>query len=90
MSHSPLFQVLFILQKCTNGKFKLPGVNIKIFSSDIVRAKFDLTLSIMETEKGLIASYDYNSDLFNEKTITGMAEHFQNILTAIVKNTQSK
>ncbi|MTJ51844.1 amino acid adenylation domain-containing protein [Anabaena sp. UHCC 0253] len=88
LSHSPLFQVLFILQNAPMENLKLPGVNIKIFSSDIVRAKFDLTLSMMETEKGLIASYDYNSDLFDERTIIGMAEHFQNILTAIVENHQ--
>ena len=88
LSHSPLFQVMFILQNAPMENLELPGVNIKVFSSDIVQAKFDLTLSMMETEKGLTASWDYNSDLFNDRTITVMAGHFQNILTAIVTNPQ--
>ena len=86
LSHAPLFQVLFILQNAPMEKLELPGVNIEILPSDTSTAKFDLTLSMMEKDQALTCTWDYNSDLFDDRTIIAMAEHFQNILTAVTTN----
>ncbi|MEM6404691.1 MAG: amino acid adenylation domain-containing protein, partial [Cyanobacteria bacterium P01_D01_bin.116] len=49
-------------------------------------AKFDLTLSITETDQGLVGEWEYNTDLFDSQTIERMVAHFQNLLEAIVEN----
>ncbi|MEP0858563.1 amino acid adenylation domain-containing protein [Trichocoleus sp. DQ-U1] len=49
-------------------------------------AKFDLTLEITDTEEGLTGSLEYNTDLFDEATITRMLGHFQTLLEGIVAN----
>jgi len=52
--------------------------------SDTVTVKperqFDLTLSLTQTEQGLIGSLVYNTDLFEAATIARMAGHFQTLL----------
>ncbi|NEP55277.1 MAG: AMP-binding protein, partial [Moorea sp. SIO3C2] len=88
LSHSPLFQVMFVLQNAPMGKLDLPGVTLSQFNQHSTIAKFDLTLSMTETEMGLVGIWEYNTDLFDGSTIKRMATHFQNLLSAIVENPQ--
>ncbi|NEO35901.1 MAG: amino acid adenylation domain-containing protein [Moorea sp. SIOASIH] len=88
LSHSPLFQVMFVLQNAPMGKLDLPGVTLSQFNQHSTIAKFDLTLSMTETEMGLVGTWEYNTDLFDGSTIKRMATHFQNLLSAIVENSQ--
>ncbi len=88
LAYSPLFQVMFVLQNASIGEVELPGVTLSELVSDRTVAKFDLTLSIAETERGLVGEWEYNSDLFDKSTIERMAAHFQNLLSAIVANPQ--
>ncbi|MCK5055788.1 MAG: non-ribosomal peptide synthetase, partial [Candidatus Aminicenantes bacterium] len=83
LSCSPLFQVMFILQNVPIEKLELPGVTIDIMKREIHTTKFDLTLSMTNTEAGLMAELKYSSDLFDVTTITRLAEHFQILLKAI-------
>jgi non-ribosomal peptide synthetase component F len=48
--------------------------------------KFDLSLSIANTQPGLTGWLTYRTDLFNAATITQMLEHFQTLLSDIVAN----
>jgi amino acid adenylation domain-containing protein len=50
--------------------------------------KFDLSLNVIEMSGGLPASLEYSTDLFEEATISRMAEHVQNLLTAVAANPQ--
>jgi len=50
-------------------------------------ARFDLTLSMEETESGLRGSWEYNTDLFDATTIRRMVE-FSDIAGGIVANPQ--
>jgi amino acid adenylation domain-containing protein len=86
LSHSPLFQVMFVLQNVPMTEFELPGVTLTQLDGDSTIAKFDLTLSMSETDQGLVGSWEYNTDLFEGSTIERMATHFQNLLSAIVAN----
>jgi amino acid adenylation domain-containing protein len=88
LSHSPLFQVMFMLQNAPMGKLELPGVTLSELNQQSTIAKFDLTLSISETSQGLVGSWEYNTDLFDGSTIERMAVHFQNLLSAIEENPQ--
>ncbi|MEH2232807.1 MAG: amino acid adenylation domain-containing protein [Nostoc sp.] len=90
LSYSPLFQVMFVLQNTPPGKLELPGLTLTPLEIENPTAKYDLTLLMTETEQGLTASLEYNSDLFDRATITRMAGHFQTLLEGIVANPQQR
>lgn len=83
-SHSPLFQVLFILQNSPTDPANLPGLTLNPLQVESGTAKYDLTLMMEETEAGIIAEFEYNQDLFDRATIRRMVGHFQTLLQGIV------
>ncbi|KAF3890915.1 amino acid adenylation domain-containing protein [Tolypothrix bouteillei VB521301] len=86
LSHTPLFQVLFVLENAPREELKLPGLTLSFLEMPTATAKFDLTLSIKETEEGLRANFEYSTDLFDAATIERMAGHLQTLLSAIAVN----
>ena len=92
LSHSPLFQVMFVLQNVAMEELETPGLKISPLSLDNVNAKFDFALQMWEinTEKGnsLQGFWQYNIDLFDQDKIARMSGHFQTLLEAIVANPQ--
>lgn len=87
MSHTPLFQVMLVLQNVPYEKYELTNLlSGRVIYSENVRANFDLTLWMWEEGGNLKGNLDYSSDLFNESTIDRMIEHFNTLLEAIGKN----
>lgn len=90
LSHNPLFQVFFALQNTpisprqasprreTEGP-RPPAAPVSGTS------KFDLTLNVTETTEGLMATFEYSTDLFDHATITRMIGHLQTLLTAVAE-----
>ncbi len=85
LSHSPLFQVMFVLQNAPMQRIELEGLTLSPLLTDNVSAKFDLTL-VVEEAQGLHVALEYNTDLFEASTILRMLAHFQNLLEGIVSN----
>ncbi|MCA0756969.1 amino acid adenylation domain-containing protein [Paenibacillus sp. N4] len=79
-AHSPLFQVMFVLQNIPVTAWELPGVTCTPVSLHNRTAKFDLTLTIAEEADGLTGFFEYNTDLYREETIRRMAGHFERLL----------
>jgi amino acid adenylation domain-containing protein len=90
LSHTPLFQVMFVLQNASMSVLELPGLTLTQLESDSDTAQFDLTLSMTETELGLVGSFEYNTDLFAQSSIQRMVGHLQTLLEAIVANPQQR
>ena len=90
LSYSPLFQVGFSLENTPTESMELSGLTLTPLKVESITAKYDLTLSMQETESGLIGLWEYNSDLFDVATITRMAGHFQTLLEGIVANPQQR
>ena len=88
LSHTPLFQVMFVLQNAPMSALELPDLTLTALENESKTAQFDLTLSMRETEFGLEGSWEYNTDLFESATIARMVGHFQTLLEAIVANPQ--
>ena len=84
LSHTPLFQVMFVLQNAP-ALPALPQIEQSIVDIDPQIAKFDLILSLDETADGLAGSFEYNTDIFDPSTIERMIGHFQTLLVAIVE-----
>ncbi|MEC4813417.1 MAG: amino acid adenylation domain-containing protein [Scytonema sp. PMC 1069.18] len=102
-SQSPLFQVMFVLQKahlCNQEglaafalgergvRIKLGELELESLSLEKRIAQFELTLMMAELDGALSASWQYNTDLFDSATIARMANHFQILLEGIVADPQ--
>ena len=84
LSYSPVFQVMFDLQE--EPRWQLPIRNLEVFPEIVFSSRtstFDLTLSVRESEAGLDAMFEYDTDLFNETTIERLANHYQTLLEAV-------
>ncbi len=90
LSHSPLFQVMLVMQNTPRADLHVAGLTISPLEIDSAAAKFDFTLSMTETSQGLRGDFEYNRDLFDAKTIARLAEHFRLVLQGIVANSQAR
>ena len=87
MSHTPLFQVMFVLQNATTtSALSLPGLNIELLPEESETSKFDITINMREEKGCLQGDFEYRTDLFADDTIQRMITHFQNMLKAVVAN----
>jgi amino acid adenylation domain-containing protein len=102
-SRSPLFQVMFVFQKPhilpESAPFVLrqPGSVLElgelVLESVAIEqrtAQFDLTLIVTEAQKQLLASFEYNTDLFDNAAIDRMSQHFQTLLGAIARGVKQR
>jgi amino acid adenylation domain-containing protein len=84
LSHTPLFQVMFVLNNEALNVQSVPGLQIDILNIESQTARFDMTLSMQEGPDGLSGTLEYNTDLFDAATIERFIGHFQQVLTSIV------
>ena len=89
-SHSPLFQVMFVLQNAPMSELQLPGMNIKREPIEHGTAKFDLTIFLTESAEGIQCVFEYNADLFVRTTIERMGTHFQTLVEAVTATPERK
>ncbi len=97
-SRSPLFQAMFVLQRAprlrgqdlTPFALNEPEVRIVAGGLPVVLtplperfAQFDLTLTMGEVEDGLVAAFNYDTDLFDEATVARLARHFETLLDGV-------
>ena len=90
-SYTPLFQVVFTLQNVPTlvhprADSSPSAADAPQFAPQTGTAKFDLNLTLGETEQGLMGAFEYNTDLFEAETIKRMASHCQKLFEAIVTN----
>lgn len=98
-SRSPLFQVMFAMQRShllhkeglplfalgePGVGMNLGGLELESMSLPQRISQFDLSLMAAEAGDDLAASFEYNTDLFEPETIRQMAGHFLNLLESIV------
>jgi amino acid adenylation domain-containing protein len=86
LSHTPFFQVAFILRDAPKESLQLPGIELRALNAGSEAAKFDLTLIVHDTGRELNALISYNPDLFDSTTIERMLGHFRQLLEGIVAN----
>ncbi|MFD3505869.1 non-ribosomal peptide synthase/polyketide synthase [Nocardia sp. NPDC058666] len=88
-AYTPLFQVMLTFQNMPPGGIDLPGLRVQTLDPGLTEAKFDLHLTALQryTEDGTLDGLDihfgYATDLFDESTVSALAERFRKILTAV-------
>ncbi|HEY0547314.1 MAG TPA: condensation domain-containing protein, partial [Pyrinomonadaceae bacterium] len=84
-SRTPLFQVMFALANAPRPETKIStGLTLSAVAIHAGAAKFDLTVVVRETNKGVSLAFEYNTDLFDAATIERMMRHLEILLTGIV------
>ena len=78
LSHTPLFQVMFVLQNAplATGCWGCGGSRASAGDGHGT-AKFDLTLALRETAAAPTAGLEYNTDLFDAATVERMLGHLR-------------
>ncbi|MGN4128170.1 amino acid adenylation domain-containing protein [Lysinibacillus sphaericus] len=69
---NPIFQTMFSYQQNTAQQHNLHRLDIQPVEQAI--SKFDLSLTFLESEEGLVMDIEYNTDLFERTTISRFAE----------------
>jgi len=88
LSQNPFFKTLLVIQNSPRTVLNLEGLQLEAMESDLVPAKFDLSLVVGELETGLAGIFVYSTDLFDASTIAGMAESLQQILRDATGSTE--
>ncbi len=86
LSHSPLFQVMFVLQNAPEAELQLEGLELAPLDLERKVARFDLTLSLTEGPEAISGEIEYNSDLFSAEFACQMAEHLLRVLWQVVRH----
>jgi amino acid adenylation domain-containing protein len=85
LARPPLFQVLFVFQNTPRVPLDLPGLAVRSLPVDTGTAKFELHLSLEETEDreaGIAGAMDYNRDLFDASSIDRLLGQLATLLAA--------
>jgi amino acid adenylation domain-containing protein len=89
LSH-PLFQIFFIYNKSRHDSLKLHGINWESIELQQKEAKFPITIEVLELESSFKLVIEYNATLYKRDSILQIVQHFQNLLTDILKNPKQK
>jgi myxalamid-type nonribosomal peptide synthetase MxaA len=84
LGHHPVFQVMFSYQNSPLDLPEISDLKVQLMAGESISAKFDLTLLVAKTDDGMICTFEYSTELFEEKTIARMAGHFETLLTGMV------
>ena len=90
LSRNPLVQVVVALEAPQQRVEALRGLTVHRVTIDPGTAKFDLAMVVRDTDQGLLATAEYNTDLFDQTTITRMLGHFQILLERIIANPEQR
>ncbi len=90
LSHTALFQTMFVLNNARMEKLELTGAEFEVLDTDTSTTKFDLVLSITENDNILKGKLEYNTDLFKSFTIKKLIESFIKILSEVANNPDLK
>ncbi len=85
LAHTPLFQTMFVWQNNERGRLELPELEVRWLGTASRRtAKFDLSLSLVESGDRIIGGLEYATSLFEPSTIERYLGYFRNLLAAMV------
>lgn len=88
LSHTPLYQIAFIMQNAPMGAIRMPGLAISTVEAD-VDAQFDLTFELFDIPDSLEGRIVYSSDLFDLDTISRFVGHFKTLLEGIISDPEA-
>ena len=86
LGQTPLFRVMFNWVNTPPATLKFSGVSWEMVPLQHTTANFDLTFSAGGQDGALPVGFEYSTDLYDEPTISRMANHLLVMLRAIVRD----
>jgi amino acid adenylation domain-containing protein len=83
LGHSPLFQVVLSMDLPDGTVTRLPGLEVEGVREASVPAKFDLTLALAPSPRGLLGELSYSADLWEHATAERMVRHLERVLEQV-------
>ncbi|MEX5558274.1 non-ribosomal peptide synthetase [Pseudomonas rhodesiae] len=90
-AYNPLFQVMCNVQRWEFQQSRqLAGMTVEYLANDARATKFDLNLEVTDLDHRLGCCLTYSTDLFDEPRIARMAEHWRNLLEALIADPRQR
>ncbi|MEW5929610.1 MAG: amino acid adenylation domain-containing protein [Gemmatimonadota bacterium] len=91
LTHAPVFQAIFALQKSgAEGQLSLGSLELEPFESGAGVARFDLELTVTDGPETLEAVLAYRGALFEAETAARMAGHLETVLETLVSTPERR
>lgn len=84
MNQAPLFQTKLLYQRGGPATIAFDGVDVEPFRVALESSAFDLVLAVLETDDGLLATIEFDTDLFGRAAIERLAAEFDDVLGSAV------
>ena len=90
LAFSPLYQVAFSLSssKAIDQNQVVGGLEIQPMPVDLVAARLDLTLMLLDKGDAVTGVIEYNTDLFDRKTVELFSQHYKHVLDTFVNHAE--
>ncbi len=97
-SRTPIFQTMFVFQQAHflrdeglaafalgagGARLKLGPLDLELIALEQRVAQFDLSLAVARSGDTLLASFEYNTDLFDAATVERLAANYRTLLESI-------
>ncbi|HET9279980.1 MAG TPA: condensation domain-containing protein, partial [Flavitalea sp.] len=91
LSRNPLFQVMFALQNTPyTPQLRLRRIELSPIRLPQTTTKFDITFLLVETPQGIRGDMQFATDLYDERTIIRIMDHYKQLLLSIVASPDKK
>ncbi len=98
LSHSPLFQVWFVLQNVPNPDLELHGLTVTPLVDDggqldrgpAGATRHDLRLGLLVSPQGLSGAFEFKTELFEDATIETMVRDYEVLLRLIIEHPDAR
>ncbi len=84
LAHHPLFQTMLAWQNTPGTGVELPGLTVTEQPVGTGTAKFDLWFSFTERADGLHGQAEFNAEVFDRATVTGLLDRLETLLRQVV------
>ena len=104
-SLSPVFQTMFVLQRAhrfhngdiadfifnrANGRIRVGNLTLESIGLEQRTSQLDLTLMLVEAGDSISGSFQYNTDIFDAKTVERMDAHYEQLLSSIIADPRQR
>nr|WP_285478570.1 non-ribosomal peptide synthetase [Amycolatopsis sp. NBRC 101858] len=84
LAHHPLFQTMLAWQNTPGAGVELPGLTVTERPVGTGTAKFDLWFSLTERADGIHGQAEFNAEVFDHATVTGLLDRLEVLLRQVV------
>ncbi|CAM3640436.1 Amino acid adenylation domain-containing protein [Saccharibacillus brassicae] len=89
LSRNALFDVMLIVQNNEETAWEADGTTVRDIEGPSDSAKLDLTVAVQRRQGQYVLNWEYGTRLFREDTMRRMANHFLQVLQAVLQQPET-